>query len=166
MGPGWMVRVDPGSAAAATRMSPALGVREAAVGLPEPDAVEVVSTPAIPATSETSICPVALAPRVAVTAVDPDVPVEANPAQISAVPPPDVPKPVTGCQVTPPPVTAVARKPAPLVVDEVRMVATSPSPAVTPWGRVTNHDDEDWAPEVSWTGLGDHRRAPRRGSPW
>ena len=64
--------------------------------------------PPIPDTSETTICPVVLAPRVAVTGVDPDVPAEANPTQISAVPPPEVPNPTTFSQVTPPPVTVDA----------------------------------------------------------
>ena len=119
-----------------------------------PEAVEVVSMPSIPDTSETIICPVALAPSVAVTVVDPDVPDEANPAQISAVPPPDVPKPATDCQVTPPPVTVVASKPAPLRAALLMRVATKASPAVTPWGKLTDHEVEDPAFEASWTTLG------------
>lgn len=89
----------------------------------------------------------------AVTAVEPDVPVDPNPTQTSEVPFPDWTYPVTCCQVTAPPETLVASKPAPVEPEpSVPMRATSESPALTPLGRATAH--EDWSakePWFSWT---------------
>jgi hypothetical protein len=133
-----------------TRKSPAWGVIEVAVGVVlMPMLLELVSIPAIPETSDTSMWPSAAPAREAVTVVAPDVPVDPKPTQTSAVPFDACWKPVTCCQVTPPPDTLLASKPAAVETDaSVPIRATRASPAVTPFVRLT--DQEDWAENVPW----------------
>src|ERR1700733_14252548 len=142
---GWVTRVVGLAVSMPTRKSPARGVIEVAVSvLPEPLAGALVSIPVMVVTSDTTISPLSDPAMVAVIGVEPEVPGDPNPTQSSALPLPDCRKPVTCCQLTPPPATEFASKPAPLEPTEtlVPMRATTASPALTPLGRLTDH--EDW----------------------
>lgn len=122
----------------ATRKSPERGVGDEEVGIElEPRLTVLPSTPEMSATSAATMCPSAAPARSAVIVVGPDEPAELMPTQTSAVPFEAWIIPATRCHVTPPPVSCVASYPGPVEpLASVPIIATTASPAVTPFGSV------------------------------